>query len=278
MSDTVGRPNWTRTCLLILGLTVAIGSVGLAQTLPSQWTSPTHPSLGLTFTLGYEGQALNGELEFVGEETVVLVLVALIDGLKTDEAGVPVYFGYATFDDDGVADDDMLAFELYVVDENDVTLVLGEVGDDGDIVYEGAQEISYVPADASEAAPAAMPAPTQPNPTPAPASPPNQAPPAASDVPAPPATGPSAGAELLVGTFEGQGLTVTVRRVVSSYSGSLSLGDRSYPYAARATERGMAGTFHADGNEYTFEADLEGNVLTVRTGGATYRTVRLGGS
>jgi len=81
-------------------------------------------------------------------------------------------------------------------------------------------------------------------------------------------------ADPLTGTFDGDGLTVTVEGGSGSYRGSLALGGRSFPFEATGSGGRLDGNFSSDGQQFAFSATLNGDALTVQSGGATYRTLR----
>jgi|GEM_PF-1149378 len=96
--------------------------------------------------------------------------------------------------------------------------------------------------------------PAQPTPQPARPTPPQPAP-----------------AEPFAGTFSGDGLTLTLQRGAQGYSGELVLQGKRYPATAQASGRRLTGSFTVDGHAFEFNATLEGRVLTLVSGTATYR-------
>jgi hypothetical protein len=84
------------------------------------------------------------------------------------------------------------------------------------------------------------------------------------------------GGDPLLGTFEGDGLRVTVRSRPGGYEGELTLGGQAYAYEAGGEAGQLVGVFVAGGNTFAFSATLAGDVLTVESGGARYRTRRMG--
>ncbi len=55
-----------------------------------------------------------------------------------------------------------------------------------------------------------------------------------------------------------------------SYTGTVQLGDKTFPLTARATATGLAGEFESGGNKFPFEATLAGDRLTFKTGGTSH--------
>jgi len=98
------------------------------------------------------------------------------------------------------------------------------------------------------------------------------------------ATGPGLGkapakdaGDPLVGTFEGDGLRVTVMGGAGNYSGELvqlRSGQR-YPFGADGGDGRLAGAFLGDGARFRFAAELAGDTLTVTSDGAVFVTHRL---
>ena len=86
--------------------------------------------------------------------------------------------------------------------------------------------------------------------------------------PTPPQPAP---ADPFAGTFTGDGLTLSLQRGPQGYQGELVLQGKRYPATAQATGGKLAGSFSADGNAFDFSATLEGRVLTLVSGKATYR-------
>lgn len=82
-------------------------------------------------------------------------------------------------------------------------------------------------------------------------------------------------ADPLVGTFEGDGLRVTVAGSSGAYRGELELGGQVFPFEASGGSGRLEGTFASGGSSYPFTAVLADDDLTVESGGATYRTRRV---
>ena len=79
-----------------------------------------------------------------------------------------------------------------------------------------------------------------------------------------------------IGTFEGEGLSVTVTGGSGQYQGQLVLDGQSFPFVASSGGELMEGTFQSGGQSYPFVATLQGEILYVESGGGLYATVRSG--
>lgn len=88
---------------------------------------------------------------------------------------------------------------------------------------------------------------------------------------------PLAPVDALVGTFEGDGLQVVVQGGSGSYTGELILSGQRLPFDASGGDGRLEGAFTSGGQSFAFTATLSGDVLTVNSGGATYRTQRISG-
>lgn len=88
---------------------------------------------------------------------------------------------------------------------------------------------------------------------------------------------PLAPGDPLVGSFDGDGLQVVVRGGAGAYTGELGLSGQRFPFEASGGNGRLDGTFTSGGQTFTFSATLNGDVLTVISGGATYRTQRIAG-
>ncbi len=101
------------------------------------------------------------------------------------------------------------------------------------------------------------------------------APPTANPL-APPAPTQAMPVDPFLGIFEGDGLRFVVEGGADAYVGELDLGGEAYPFRATRDGSRLTGTFVAAAGEFAFAAELVGTTLTVESGGATYRTVRVG--
>jgi len=80
-----------------------------------------------------------------------------------------------------------------------------------------------------------------------------------------------------LGAYEGDGLRITIAADAGGYAGELALGAQRFPFRATATPAGrLEGSFESGGAAFPFTADLNGDVLTLATGGASYVTRRVG--
>ena len=69
-------------------------------------------------------------------------------------------------------------------------------------------------------------------------------------------------ADPYVGSFTGDGGSITVRKQGSTYSGTIIADGAEYPYTARKLGRSLVGTFQAQGQGYLFSAAVQGDQLT----------------
>lgn len=73
------------------------------------------------------------------------------------------------------------------------------------------------------------------------------------------------------GTFSGEGLTLTLSRAGNEFTGTASLGGKSFPLKGVVDAAGrLSGTFTAGGNSYDWSAAVEGDILKFETGGTVY--------
>lgn len=84
-----------------------------------------------------------------------------------------------------------------------------------------------------------------------------------------PASNPLAAADPLARTFSGEGVELRLAGA-GKYTGELSFQGNSYPVSAERSPKGLKGTFDAGGQQYSFEATLEGDQLSFMTAGTTY--------
>lgn len=77
-------------------------------------------------------------------------------------------------------------------------------------------------------------------------------------------------------TFVGDRLRLEIRPAQGdSYTGVIHKGASQFPFTClRAGDR-LTGTFQSDGHAFDFSATIRGNVLTLESGGATYRMSRM---
>ena len=74
------------------------------------------------------------------------------------------------------------------------------------------------------------------------------------------------------GTYSGDGgnMVVELQESGGQYTGAIKKGDQSFPLAGALKGETLAGSFEAGGSKFDFSASLEGKVLTLKTGSATY--------
>ncbi len=89
---------------------------------------------------------------------------------------------------------------------------------------------------------------------------------------APPTANPLA--DPFVGRFSGEGVAVALEPAQEGYAGMLEYRGQQYPLRATAQATLMRGTFDSGGNAFPFDATLDGDALTLNTGGASYALQR----
>jgi hypothetical protein len=72
------------------------------------------------------------------------------------------------------------------------------------------------------------------------------------------------------GRFAGETFSIQLQAADGAYTGTIALGDQTFPVSARATEKGLVGEFESQGQKYPFEAVLANGELTLSTGGKTH--------
>ena len=72
------------------------------------------------------------------------------------------------------------------------------------------------------------------------------------------------------GVFKGEQLSVTLSATQSRYSGSIEMQSKKFACEAHEVDSQLKGTFESEGNQFDFTATLEGNVLTLQSGGTSY--------
>lgn len=65
-------------------------------------------------------------------------------------------------------------------------------------------------------------------------------------------------------------MTVTLKAAGAGYSGSIQMGQKNLACTAREGGGQLKGNFESDGNQFPFTAALQGDTLTLQSGGATY--------
>ena len=81
-------------------------------------------------------------------------------------------------------------------------------------------------------------------------------------------------ADPFAGTFSDGKLTVNGATKNGGYVASLSMGEQKYPATATIQNHSLSGSFDASGHPFTFTATLDGDVMTMITGGKTYSLKR----
>lgn len=81
-------------------------------------------------------------------------------------------------------------------------------------------------------------------------------------------------ADPFVGTFSGEGVTLTLSGEPGDYSGTLVFGGTRYPVTASGSR--LTGSFSANGGNFPFSATVTGNSMTFETGGTRYSLTKQG--
>lgn len=87
---------------------------------------------------------------------------------------------------------------------------------------------------------------------------------------APDASPPAPTDDPFIGTFSGDGVSLTLRGSPGQYEGELSYGGQTFPVLAYASGDQLIGSFLTDGAEFDFIAVLSGATLDFETGGARF--------
>ena len=85
------------------------------------------------------------------------------------------------------------------------------------------------------------------------------------------------GADPFAGTFAGDGLTLTLQRAGSSYTGSAISEGTTYRVLAQRAGQMLTGTYEGPGGSLPFQAMVQGDVMQLAAGGATYTLQRQSG-
>jgi hypothetical protein len=82
-------------------------------------------------------------------------------------------------------------------------------------------------------------------------------------------------ADDLSGKYHGNQLSIDLTAAGDGhYDGTIHLGAQDFPCTAIAQANHIDGTFTANGHGFTFAADLNGDAMTLQSGGATYQLTR----
>ncbi len=77
--------------------------------------------------------------------------------------------------------------------------------------------------------------------------------------------------DIWVGKFSSDQMTVTVSPADSGkYTGTIQLQDQKFPFTASVDQATFKGQFDSDGNKFDFTAALQGDKLTLQSGGRQY--------
>jgi len=77
-----------------------------------------------------------------------------------------------------------------------------------------------------------------------------------------------------VGSYSGAELEAQITKNGDTYEGSLKKGSSTYPLKATLTENMLKGSFTVEGEEFSFEADIKENELTLISSNTTYKLTR----
>lgn len=88
---------------------------------------------------------------------------------------------------------------------------------------------------------------------------------------------PLAGGDIVAGSYDGDGLSLRLQAGPGGYTGTLTFSGQDYPVEATAVGSQLQGTFAAAGQRYAFQAEVQGEVLTLVSDGNSYRLTRAGG-
>jgi hypothetical protein len=78
------------------------------------------------------------------------------------------------------------------------------------------------------------------------------------------------GAANYSGTFKNEELTVTLDGDKGQYSGAIEMGERKFPLTASEKDGKLEGSFESQGRNFDFTATLNGQTMTLVSGGTTY--------
>lgn len=77
------------------------------------------------------------------------------------------------------------------------------------------------------------------------------------------------------GTFQGENLSVEIAPAGPGYAGTIHLGRQQFPFKAREQDGALHGTFTSNSGAFDFTATIQGQTLTLVTGGKSYAMRRL---
>ena len=95
-------------------------------------------------------------------------------------------------------------------------------------------------------------------------------PPANAPRPEAPAAAPDDAAATFSGSYKGDQIALDLASSAGQYSGSLTVGDKKFPVAAKSDGGKLAGHFESEGTRFEFSASMQGNTLTLTSEGNTY--------
>lgn len=84
------------------------------------------------------------------------------------------------------------------------------------------------------------------------------------------------GAGKFAGTFRNDQLTIELRASGARYTGTIRMGDQSFPVTATEQDGVLEGAFQSGGQSFAFRATLNGAALTFTTDGTTYTLQKSG--
>ena len=80
--------------------------------------------------------------------------------------------------------------------------------------------------------------------------------------------------DALAGSYSDGRLSVTIQAGAGQYAGEIHLDGQTFPFSAQGTPERIDGTFAVGADRFPFSAGLQGDVLVLSTGGATYHLAR----
>lgn len=78
----------------------------------------------------------------------------------------------------------------------------------------------------------------------------------------------------IAGSYKGDELAIEVNADEDRYTGTITRGEKSFPFTAHADGNKLAGSFRSAGASFDFVATLEGDTLTLSSDGNTYTMKR----
>src|SRR2546423_11824052 len=80
----------------------------------------------------------------------------------------------------------------------------------------------------------------------------------------------SAQADPFSGIFQNDEMTLSLSKAPDGYSGTIQMGDNSFPAKATVVNKRLNGKFTSEGKSFTFTAEFTGETLNFKTGKTGY--------